>query len=123
MKIRLALLACSLAVAAFAADVSGKWTFEAQGRQGQTMTTTITLKADGSNLTGSVSGRQGDTDITNGKVDGDNVSFDVVREFNGNKFTTHYNGKVSGDEMKLKVAVEGRENMNREVTAKRSSGT
>jgi hypothetical protein len=57
MKLRVALLSCLMAVAAFAADVNGKWTAEMQGRDGQTMTTTFNLKADGSALTGTVSGR------------------------------------------------------------------
>src|SRR3954466_9088410 len=75
-----------LLVASFAlmaADVSGKWTFEQPGRGGNPgRPVTITLKADGAKLTGSVPamGRGGDnppppTEITDGKVDGNNVSF------------------------------------------------
>ena len=109
MKIRIALLSCVLAMAAFAADVSGKWTADMPGRGGQTMTSTFNLKVDGSTLTGSVTGRNGDTEISNGKVDGDAVSFDVVREFNGNSVTMHYTGKISGDEIKFKVERQGGE--------------
>lgn len=118
MKLRLILMTCLLAVAAFAADVSGKWTAEMQGRDGQTMTTTFNLKADGGTLTGTVTGMRGDTDISNGKVDGDNVSFDVVREFNGNKMTIHYSGTMSGDTLNLKVETP---RGTRDVTAKRAS--
>ena len=88
-------------VAAFAADFNGKWTAEVPSRQGGTMTNTFTFKVDGAKLTGSMSTQQGDVDITNGKVDGDKVSFEVVREFNGNSMTTKYEGTVAGDEMKL----------------------
>jgi hypothetical protein len=119
MKLRLALLACLIAVAAFAADVNGKWTAEMQGRDGQTMTTTFNLKADGATLTGTVSGRMGETPITNGKIDGDTVSFDVVREFNGNSFTLHYKGTVSADTINFKV--EGGRGPGREITAKRAT--
>ena len=35
MKIYLVLLACALAVVALAADATGKWTFETQGRGGR----------------------------------------------------------------------------------------
>jgi len=122
MKLRLALLLCALAAMVFAADVTGKWTFEQQGRNGA-QTVTLTLKADGSNLTGSISGRGGDTEITNGKVDGSNVSFSVVREFQGNKINTKYSGTLSGDELKLKIEIEGRDMPAREVTAKRVSST
>ena len=123
MKIRLLALSCLLAVAAFAADVTGKWTAEMPGRGGNTMTTTITLKADGSDLSGTVSGRNGDTAITNGKVDGDNIKFDVVREFQGNSVTLHYTGQVSGDTINFKVQREGGEGQAREFTAKRASNT
>jgi hypothetical protein len=98
-----------VAIGAFAADVTGKWTYTMQGRDGTPREMSITLKQDGNTLTGSVPGMgrggQGGTptEITNGKVDGDKVSFDVVREFNGNKMTTKYEGTVSGSDMKLKV--------------------
>jgi hypothetical protein len=98
-----------VALGAFAADVSGKWTYEQAGRNGgPARQVTITLKQEGNTLTGTVPGmgRGGDnpppaTQITNGKVDGDKVSFDVVREFNDMKITTKYEGTVSGSEMKL----------------------
>lgn len=115
------------AFAAFAADVSGKWTYEMAGRDGNTRQVTITLKADGNNLTGTVPGfgRGGEAppvEISNGKVDGDNVSFEVKREFNGNTMVTKYNGTVSGDSMKLKITRETQNGeRTQEVTAKRST--
>ena len=118
MKYRLALLSCALGVLAYAADATGKWTFETQGRNGP-MTQTLNLKQSGSDLTGTLAGgRGGDVQISDGKVDGDNVSFNVVREFQGNKVTIKYTGTISGDEMKL--TIEGGRGQ-QEVTAKRSS--
>ena len=82
------------------------------------------------NLTGSVPGfgrGGGDppppSEITDGKVDGNNVSFTVKREFNGNTMVTKYEGTVSGDEMKLKITRTGQDGtpMTTEVTAKRSA--
>ncbi len=124
MKLRLALLSCLVAAVAFAADVTGKWTYETQGKNGP-MTANMNLKADGAKLTGTVSGRGGDTEIQDGKVDGSNISFTVVREFNGNKITSKYTGTVSGDELKLKIETEGGQGKGgpREVTAKRVSAT
>jgi hypothetical protein len=90
------------------------------GRNGQKREVTMNLKADGDKLTGSVGGRMGDTDISNGKVDGDTVSFDVVREFNGNSMTLHYTGKVAGDEIHFTVGREGGEGRNMEFTATRA---
>ena len=51
-------------------------------------------------------------------MDGDNVTFAVVREFNGNEFRINYKGKVTGDEMKLTGEVVGRDRAF-EMTAKR----
>ena len=123
MKLRLVLLSCVLAVAALAADVSGKWTYETQGRNGA-QTVTLTLKADGGSLTGTMAGgRGGDVEISEGKVDGNNVSFKVVREMQGNKLVMNYTGTVSGEEMKLKIEREGAPAGKgpTEVTAKKST--
>ncbi len=120
MKFRLILLSCCLALGAFAADVTGKWTYEMRGRNGA-MTATLNLKADGEKLTGTVSGRGGDTEISDGKVDGDNISFSVVREFNGNKFTMKYNGTVSPDGIKFKVEREGSDRPPQEFIAKKAT--
>lgn len=118
MKIYSVLLAFALAVVALAADATGKWTFETEGRAG-TVTNTLTLKAAGGALTGTISGgRGGDVEISDGKIDGDKISFSVVREFRGNSITTKYTGKVSGDEIKL--TIEGPRGGPREVTAKRT---
>ena len=123
-------IALVFAFAAMAADVTGKWTFEQPGRGGGPgRPVTITLKQDGAKLTGQVPGmgRGGDnppppTEITDGKVDGNNVSFTVKREFNGNSMVTKYEGTVNGDEMKLKITRDGQNGpTTNEVTAKKSS--
>jgi hypothetical protein len=102
------ILASSVAlVALWAADATGKWTAEMQGRNGNTMTVNMNLKAEGAKLTGTVSGRNGDTDITDGKIDGDDVSFTVVREFNGNQIKQNYKGKLDGDAIHFTVTMEG----------------
>src|SRR5262245_31197480 len=65
------------------ADVKGKWTAQVPGRGGQAQETTFTFKVEGDKLTGSVSGRQGDTPIADGKITGDEISFTVTRERQG----------------------------------------
>ena len=116
--------------AAMAADVSGKWTYEQPGRGGNPgRPVTITLKQDGTKLTGSVPGmgRGGDnppppSEILDGKVDGNNISFTVKREFNGNTMVTKYEGTVSGDEIKFKITRDTQNGpMTNEVTAKKST--
>lgn len=87
---------------AFAADIDGKWTAQVEGRNGNTRTETLMLKASGNTLTGTMEGgRGGAVEISNGMIDGDNVSFTVVRQFGGNEITQQYKGTVSGTDLKL----------------------
>jgi len=88
-------------VAALAADFNGKWTADVPGRNGTPQTLTMDLKVDGATVTGKVSTPRGDIDISNGKVDGDNISFDTVLSFNGNSITISYKGKADGDTIKF----------------------
>jgi hypothetical protein len=108
----------AVALVALAADaVTGKWVFETQGRDGTPRQTTLNLKADGATLTGDMAGGMGGrgggapgggappaAPISNGKVNGNNVSFDVTRDMGGQSFTIKYEGVVSGSEMKLKIS-------------------
>jgi hypothetical protein len=119
MKIYSILAGLLLAMVALAADPTGKWTFETQGRRGP-QEVTLTLKASGSTLTGTISGgRGGDVEISDGKVSGDDISFNVVREFQGNSVTTKYKGKVSGESIEL--TIEGARGGPQTVTAKKST--
>lgn len=90
------------ALVALGADVDGKWMSEAQGKGGPQ---TITLKAAGDKLTGSLDGgRGGPIEISEGMVHGSDVMFKVVREGqDGTKRTTEYKGTVAGSELKLNV--------------------
>ena len=131
----LALATCalfSLGIAqAGAADASGKWTWSTPGRQGgEPRKMTLTLKADGEKLTGKLAmparggGEARETDISDGKVKGDEISFNIVREMNGNKMTAKYSGKVSGDTIKGKVETErDGQTQSRDWEAKRETET
>jgi len=110
-----------LALTALAADVTGKWTAEMPGRGGQTRTTTFTFKVDGNMLTGTVSGFRGEMPISEGKIDGDQISFTQTMEFNGNTMKLLYKGTISGDEIKFTRQREGGEGRTQEFTAKRAS--
>jgi opacity protein-like surface antigen len=112
-------LALTLAPSAFAADVTGKWTAQVPGRDGQTRETTFNLTAAGEKLTGTVSGRSGDNPITEGTVKGDDVSFAVKVNFGGNDVKLLYKGRVAGDEIKFTRTREGSD-QGQEFTAKRA---
>jgi len=85
------------------ADPTGTWKWSSTGQNGQTRESTLTLKLEGDKLTGALTGRNGDTAIANATVKGDEISFEVTREFNGNKMTSTYKGKLSGDSIKGKI--------------------
>ena len=124
MKTRIVLLSACFVFAflaiAWAADVSGKWTAQVPGRGGQTRETTFTFKAEGNKLTGTVSGMQGDNPISDGKIDGDNISFTVALSAGGNEIKLLYKGKVAGDEIKFTRTREGGDQPGQEFTAKRA---
>ena len=93
------ILALFLAPAASAAtDVTGTWTAQLQGPNGD-MTLTFHFKQDGDKLTGTVESSMGGDpfDISNGKIVDDKISFDT--SFNG--MTINHVGTVSGEEIKL----------------------
>ena len=90
-----------LTVAAYAADVDGKWSGTVQGPMGD-FPVAFTFKADGAKLTGSTTGFDGaEVPIMDGKVDGKNVSFTVTFDFGGMPFMLSYMGVVSPDEIKM----------------------
>lgn len=107
-----------MSVAAFAADPSGTYTF-AGGRGGggggggaTPPQNTLVLALKDGKLTGTLTaqGRNGETktEITNGSVTGDTVAFEIVREFNGNKSTSKYTGKITADAITGSVTSPGR---------------
>ncbi len=94
-------------LAAFAADITGSWKATAEGPNGA-MERTFTFKQQGNKLTGeTVSSMMGKSAISDGKVEGDTVSFTINAEFNGNAMTIKYTGKISGNEIKFKSEAGG----------------
>jgi hypothetical protein len=102
-----ATLACLMVTSAFAADIDGKWTASMPGRQGNTMEVTFTFKAEGSNLTGTMSNPRGESEIKDGKIEGNNISFNQTFERGGNSMTIVYKGKVSGDTIEFTREAQG----------------
>jgi len=100
-KLAMAVLFLALgSLTAMAADFNGKWNAQVQGRNGM-QTLVFDFHVDGSTLTGKITTPRGDTDITDGKIDGDNISFTQKLSFNGNDITINYTGKADGDTIKF----------------------
>jgi hypothetical protein len=125
MKFNRVLSAAVVAVAlvasavVYAADVTGKWTAQVPGRDGQTREQTFTFKQDGEKLTGTMSAMQNDVEIKDGTVKGDDIAFNVALSFGGNDVKLIFKGKVAGDEIKFTRQREGGDNT-QEFTAKRA---
>jgi len=107
-KLALAVLIIALgAVTALAADLNGKWKASVETPRG-TQEITFDFHVDGAALTGKVTTPRGESDIQDGKIDGDNLSFTQVVNFNGNEMKISYTGKVDGDNIKFTRTVGDR---------------
>ena len=118
-RLLLALALCAAVLVPLrAADISGKWTasFDTQiGKQNYT----YEFKVAGTTLTGRAKSDNGDTEIKEGKVAGDTVTFVENLNFQGMELKISYTGKiVSDDEIKFTRDVAGI--ANEELTAKRA---
>lgn len=105
----LSLILLVLAPLGLAAELNGKWVAQIRGRDGNLMETTFTFKVACEALSGSMENQYGERPISDGKVAGDDVSFNVHIEFNDNKMTLAFTGKVSGGEIRFKRERRGSE--------------
>lgn len=111
-----ALLMTLSAATAMAADVTGTWTADMKTPDGNSIHLTYTFKQDGTTLTGTEQGPQGDPmEISNGKIDGDKFSYDI--SFNG--MTVHHDCTVTGDEIKMSAKSDSGGFPDMELTLKR----
>jgi hypothetical protein len=96
-----ALLVLVSLVAIRAADITGKWTasFDTQiGKQDYTYDFVV----KDSKLTGKMKSNLGESDVLDGKVDGDKVTFGELLKFEGMEIKITYTGTVvSADEIKF----------------------
>ena len=102
-KVFLTILVAVFAVlTSHAEEISGKWKVSVEGPQG-TMEMTYTFKVDGEKLTGSISTPMGDIEISNGKVNGNEFSFDM--DMMGTAVPNK--GTLDGEVIKLKMEMPG----------------
>jgi hypothetical protein len=95
------ILTAIFVAAALAADISGTWKGTADFG-GQSIERTFVFKVDGTKLTGETTSELlGKSTIEEGKIDGNDISFTISANFQGNAMKMTYKGKVSGDTIKL----------------------
>ena len=101
---RIAIAFTIFALTALGADVTGKWTAQFDTQIGL-QKYTYDFKVDGSKLTGVAKGGTADhpveSEIKDGKVNGDEISFTEIFKFEDNDIRIEYTGKVTDDEIKF----------------------
>ena len=90
-----------LAATVSAADVTGIWTGQVQGRNNELQEITFRFKQNGDTLTGKMYGDTEDIPLVDGKISGDQISFAVSNEFGGGRARFVFTGTVKADEIEL----------------------
>ena len=85
-----------------AAGVTGNWNYELT-LSGNDISLVLSLKQEGEKVTGKVAVADFELPISEGKVSGEAISFKVVVDRDDMKFTSKYNGTVTGDTIKGKI--------------------
>jgi hypothetical protein len=89
---------------AFAANIDGKWAGEIVG---QNMEISFTFKAEGTKLTGTHVVNGTETPIADGKIDGNNISFNVTLDMGGQETKIPHKGTIEGDQIKMTYEMMG----------------
>src|SRR5262245_51582403 len=102
-------------------SVNGTWTGEVQGGRGPQQLT-LTLKADGGKLTGTLTGgRGGDIAIEEGTISGNALKFKSKQMGRGGEIVFNWTGTLKGDELAMSRTAEGGQGQKQEFTLKRKS--
>ena len=109
-----------LASSAWAADLNGKWVGQAQEKGGEPREIIFDFKVTGAKLTGSVSGALNGP-ILNGRVNGNELSFNLSIGKEDSKRNLNFKGKVANGEIKFTATREGGEGRGLEFTARREA--
>jgi hypothetical protein len=93
-----------------AADIAGKWKSEFESQVGA-QKYTFEFKVVAGKITGStvadIAGAESKGKITDGKIEGDKISFSESLDYNGSPLPIEYKGTISGDEIKVAREVQG----------------
>ena len=107
-----------VASGAWAADVTGKWTATAVGNN---VTVTLDFAIAGNVVTGAVLNPQsGPAEIRDGKIEGNSISFHVLRTANSATTKVLWQGTIEGEEIHFTRSVEGAPGPGMQVIAKRA---
>src|SRR6185436_13304832 len=123
MKLRTCMLFICIVALPFLAlaqgSVDGKWAGEVPGGRGPQQVT-LTLKADGGKLTGSMAGgRGGEIPIEEGTISNGMLKFKTKQMGRGGEVTLNWSGTLKGDEIAFSRMAEGGQGEPQQFTLKR----
>ena len=101
------------------ANVAGKWEMTNETPRG-TQTSTFTFEQEENVLTGTVATQRGETPINSGSVEGNVVTFTIVRGMGDRSMEITYSGTLDGDTITGNMTTPRGE---REFTMKRVEGS
>jgi len=94
------------AVLLVAADAAGTWkgSFDFNGTA---VALTFNLKTNGATVSGTIDGLPTDaSEIKDGKVDGDSITFWSMTDYQGTPIKIVYRGKIAGDQISFTMGTE-----------------
>jgi hypothetical protein len=101
-----------------AADIEGSWIAKSWDvwPRGEI---TFRFRVDGAKLTGTLADHQGEAAIQEGKINGDEISFFVIRSSAGGEAKLVYSGKIAENEINFSWTVQGTDMRPQKLNAKR----
>jgi len=100
--------AVGMTTAALAADPSGTWKWTTHSPNGE-INTTLKLESKDGKLTGAYSNQFGDAEISKASLQGDVITFEVVRDLGGTPFVVKYRGKLEGETITGTIEAPGQD--------------
>ena len=102
-EVFLSVIILFIAAICFASTVAGRWSGTIAGQ----FEVTVNIKEEGGKLTCVVSSLIGDVPLSDGKIDGNDISF---KELSYNGIAVSYiKGKIDGDKMNVTVGFQGQD--------------
>jgi hypothetical protein len=92
---------CALAWALSAGDLSGIWSGQLEDRNGDSQDLSFRFAQTGDTITGKMYGDNESTPIADGKIVGNQITFTVTNELNGQISKFVYTGTINGTEIEL----------------------
>jgi hypothetical protein len=87
-------------------DPTGAWRWSMTRSDGEKMEATMKLKLEVEKLTGNISGGEFSVEIENGRINGDEITFQTTLERDGAKFVAKSKGKLAAAQIKGTVEFE-----------------